>query len=65
MNHAEAIAEQLFEAVLVGTRMKYRHDQTRSEHDFDLCYPGGRVSAVEVTSSTDEKVKHINQARSR
>jgi hypothetical protein len=62
MDHAETVAQRLLEAVLIGTRMVYRVNQSRGEHDFDLHYPDGRVSAVEVTSSVDEGGERTNAA---
>ena len=58
MDHAETIAKRVLEAVLPGTRMTYRVDQSRGEHDFDLSYSDGSISAVEVTSSVDEAIEH-------
>jgi len=55
MDHAEALAKTLFERVLVGTAMRYRTQQSQGQHDFDLCYADGRISAVEVTSSVDQE----------
>jgi hypothetical protein len=62
VDRAEIVAQYLLEAVLVGVRMVYRTDQSRGEHDFDLFYPDGRVSAVEVTSSVDEVGEGTNAA---
>ena len=42
--------------------MVYRTDQRRGGHDFDLCYPDGQVSAVEVTSSVDDVGERTNAA---
>jgi hypothetical protein len=38
--------------------MTYRVDQSRGEHDFNLSYLDGSISAVEVTSSVDEAIEH-------
>jgi hypothetical protein len=62
MDHAEAVAKQLLESVLVGARMNYRDNQSKGEHDFDLGYPDGRISPVEVTSAVDESVELTNAA---
>jgi hypothetical protein len=53
MNHAEVVGQVVVEAVIHGSRMIYRSDQSESVHDFDLHYPDGRVAAVEVTASVD------------
>jgi hypothetical protein len=53
MNHAEFVAKIVTEAVIPGSRMVFRSDQSKSVHDFDLQYPDGRVAAVEVTASVD------------
>ena len=54
MDHAESIAQQLVEAVVVGSRMEYRVDQSGGQHDFHLHNPDGSLAAVEVTSSVDQ-----------
>lgn len=53
MNHAEVVAQAVVEAVIHGSRMIHRSDQSESVHNFDLHYPDGRVAAVEVTASVD------------
>ncbi len=62
MDHAEAVAKQIFESVLVGARMNYRDSQSRGEHDFDLRHPDGRVSPVEVTAAVDKSAEATNAA---
>jgi len=53
MNRAEVVAKVVIEAVIPGSLMVFRSDQSKSVHDFDLQYPDGRVAAVEVTTSVD------------
>lgn len=60
VDHAESVAQRLFEALLVGSRMTYRQDQSRGQHDFDLCLPDGTSSAVEVTSSVDQRTEETH-----
>ena len=62
MDHAETTTQHLLEALVAGSRMVYRIYQSQGEHDFDLHYADGRVSAVEVTSSVDEAGERINAA---
>jgi hypothetical protein len=62
MNHAEKLAQALVQAVVSGSRMVYRLDQSRSVHDFDLHHSDGRVAAVEVTASVDEAGERTNAA---
>jgi hypothetical protein len=62
MDHAETVAQRLVEWVLAGARMEYHPAQSKGEHDFDLHYPDGRVSAVEVTSSVDKTQKETHDA---
>ena len=54
MNHSEVVEQTVVEAVIRGSRMVYRSDQSESVHDFDWHYPDGRVAAFEVTASVDE-----------
>ena len=62
MDHAESIAQRLFEAVLIDARMEYCCDQSQGQHDFDLRYSDGRVAAVEVTSAANEQRERTNAA---
>jgi hypothetical protein len=62
MDHAEAVAQRLFERVVVGARMEYHPAQSRGEHDFDLYHGDGRVSAVEVTSSVNKTIEETYDA---
>lgn len=48
MNHADVVAQVVVEAVIHGSRMVYRSDQSESIHEFDLHYPDGHVAAIEV-----------------
>jgi hypothetical protein len=57
MNCAESIAKRLFEAVLIGSRMEYRVEQSRGQHDIDLHHLDGSVDSVEVTSSVDQALE--------
>src|SRR5580704_17814835 len=57
MDHAESIAQQLVEAAVIGSRMEYRVDQSRGQHDFHLHYADGSLAAVEVTSSVNQVVE--------
>ncbi len=57
MDHAESTAQRLVEATLIGSRMEYRVDQSRGQHDFDLHNSDGSVAAVEVTSSVDQLIE--------
>lgn len=54
--HPETVAKHVLEAAILGARMVYREDQSDMEYDFDLYYPNGEISAVEVTSSRDRSV---------
>ena len=62
MDHAKIVAQRLFEVVFPGSRMVYRHDQSRSVPDFDLHYSDGRMAVVEVTSSMNSQVAATNAA---
>ena len=62
MDHAEILAQRLIESVLVGSRMVYRAYQSQGQHDFELHYSDGRVSAVEVTSSVDAQTERTDAA---
>jgi hypothetical protein len=62
MDHAETVAKRLLERVLAGAHMQYRAAQSNGEYDFDLYYPDGRVSAVEVTSSVDKTLEETHDA---
>jgi hypothetical protein len=62
MNHAEIVAKVLIEAVVPGSSMEYRPEQSRSVHDFDLCHSDGRISAMEVTASVDQPRQETNAA---
>lgn len=42
--------------------MKYRASQSNGEYDFDLLYPDGQASAVEVTSSVDQTLEETHEA---
>jgi len=42
--------------------MEYHPDQSNGEHDFDLRYPDGHVSAVEVTSSVNRTLEETHYA---
>jgi hypothetical protein len=56
-DHAEAVASRLFEALFVGARMEKLQPDPPRTHDFDLLHSNGK-SAVEVTVSLNEAVKH-------
>jgi hypothetical protein len=62
MDHAERVAEALFEALIPGARMEYRMAQSRGEYGFDLHHDDGRLSAVEVTSSVDQTLEETHDA---
>ena len=53
MDHAEKVAEAILQSVIPGGKMHYHADQSTGKHDFNLEYPDGMTSAVEVTISTD------------
>jgi hypothetical protein len=53
VNYSEKVARTVIEAVIPGSRMVYRCDQSKGLHDFDLYYDDRRVGAVEVTASVD------------
>lgn len=55
MDRAESIAKRVIEAVIPGTRMIYRADQSSSVPDFDLEYPNGERVPLEVTMSTTQR----------
>lgn len=42
--------------------MRFRPDQSRSVHDFDLCHVDGTADAVEVTASVDREAEETNAA---
>lgn len=54
MDHAEAVAKNVLERSLPGSRMEYRRSQSNGEHDFDLHHPDG---IVEVTCSIDRTLQ--------
>ena len=62
MDHAEAVAQNLVERIVMGARMVYAQTQSNGEHDFDLHYADGRVSAVEVTSSVHKTLQETHDA---
>jgi hypothetical protein len=62
MDHAESVAKVLIEKLVPGSEMKFRLDQSRSVHDFDLFHADGRVDAVEVTASVDREAEETNAA---
>lgn len=53
MNKTEVLAQHIVEAVLQGSRMVYRPDQSSAVPDFDLHHSDGLVAALEVTASED------------
>jgi len=55
MDFAEKAAKAALEAILPGARLIYRSRQSNGEYDFDLHYPDGRLAAVEVTISVDQR----------
>jgi hypothetical protein len=62
VNHTEKIAQVIVEAVIEGSCMVYRTDQSQSIHDFDLHYPDGRVVAMEVTASVAQADEETHAA---
>ena len=62
MDHAESRAKLIIEAALPGSHMRFRTDQSRSVHDFDLHLADGTVEAVEVTASVDREAEETNAA---
>jgi hypothetical protein len=62
MDHAEATAKKLIEALISGAKMRFRPDQSRSVHDFDLQMPDGTLEAFEVTASIDREIEEMNAA---
>jgi hypothetical protein len=62
MDHAERVAQRLFESAIPGSRMDYRASQSKGEYDFDLHCADGGVSAVEVTSSVDQALEETHDA---
>ena len=62
MNYSERVARAVIEAVIPGSRMVYRCDQSKGLHDFDLYCDDRRVGAVEVTASVDAPGKETEAA---
>jgi hypothetical protein len=62
VDHAEATAKKLIEALIDGAEMRFHADQSRSVHDFDLQMPDGTVEAFEVTASIDREIEEMNAA---
>jgi hypothetical protein len=65
MNKEEKIAKILMERIHIRAEMQYRPDQSNGEYDFDMRYPDGTTAAVEVTTSTDQKMKEMMKAISK
>lgn len=57
MDHAEALARAVVEAVEAGSRMRHQTKQSHGEHDFDLVYGDGRIAALEVTAAADKQAE--------
>ena len=55
MDFSEKTAKTVLEAVLPGAKLTYKSQQSHGEYDFDLQYSGGRIGAVEATSSVDQR----------
>ena len=55
MNHSESVAKGVVEAVIRGSQMTFRSDQSSSVCDFDLQYEGGKIAAAEVTACVDQE----------
>jgi hypothetical protein len=62
MNHAESRAKLVIEAVVQGSEMRFKTDQSRGAHDFDLYLVEGAIEAVEVTASVDREAEETNAA---
>lgn len=62
MDHAEAVAKKIIEALRPGCVMRYRELQSNGEHDFDLLCGDLLTAAVEVTMATNSSVRTM-QAR--
>lgn len=56
MDKAERTAQVIVEAVILGAEMLFCRDQSAGRHDFNLHFPSGEMAALEVTTSTDEKL---------
>jgi hypothetical protein len=54
MNYSEEHVKQVLEAVIPGSCLNFRPEQSNSEYDFDLIYKDGRTAALEVTRAIDE-----------
>ncbi len=55
MNHSEAVAKTVVEALIGGSQMVFRSDQSQSVPDFDLHYANGKIVAAEVTACVDQQ----------
>lgn len=62
MDHAERLAKAVIEALVPGSKMEYREEQSQGArvYDFDLCYADGRVAAAEATASVNEVQARAN-----
>lgn len=62
MNFSERASKTVLEAVLPGAKLTYRNQQSNGEYDFDLQYSDGRLAAVEVTTSVDQRQMQTSAA---
>ncbi len=54
MNYSEGVTKRVLEAILAGSQLNYKAQQSQGEWDFDLRHSDGRVAALEVTAAVDQ-----------